>query len=180
MEKTTVKYDSKNILVILIVAVLVVLFAILASLVFNLNLVQSITMSWVLTTVYSLFAFFTLDNKVIRQTERIVERPVEVIREVIREVPIQIPMENNTVEVVEKIVTREVPVYIRSEKIRKKISVPRDNYLASSETKRYHTKSCKFGKLIKTKYKIHNNRLAFFKKKHFKACKMCINKTKQN
>jgi len=177
MEKMIIQYDNKNFLVIVIVAVLVVLFAILVSLVFSLNLVQNLTMSWILTTFYSLFAFFTIDNKLIRQTERIVERPVEVIREVIiekpfeviREVPIQIPMENNTVEVVEKIVNRDVPVYIREEKVKRKPNIPQDNYLASSETKRYHTKHCRFGRLIKNKYKIHNNNLAFFKKKHVKC-----------
>lgn len=170
MEKMIIQSNTKNLGVITLVAILLVLSIIIISLAFNLSLVQNLTLSWISTTVYSLFAYFVIDNRLIRQTERIVERPVEVIREV----PIQVPIENKTIEVVEKIVTRNVPVYVREERSKIKLALSRDNYLASSETKRYHTKNCRFGKLIKNKYKIHNNNLAFFKEKHFMACKMCI------
>jgi len=174
MKNMMIKYENDNILIAVILATIVILFAIIVTLMLNLNIIQVLTMSWALTTIYSLFTYFVIDSKRVGQinSEVILEKPVEVIREV----PIQIPIENKTIEVVERIVTKEVPVYIRETRTREKSNILKYKYLASSETKTYHTKKCRFGKLIKKKYKIQSNNPAFFKKKHFKACKMCINK----
>jgi hypothetical protein len=197
MEKLKVLYDNKNILVAVLVAMLLILSVIIVNLIFSLTSVQILLMNWVLTTAYALFAFFIIDSPIIRQieSEKIINRPFEVIREVrvpfekkviqivekevIKEVPIQIPIENRTVEVVEKEVIREVPVYITSPTIRRKLTIPRYKYLASLQTKRYHKRNCRFAKLIKKKFKLHNNSPAFFKKKHFKACKICIKKQRK-
>ncbi|MDP2628951.1 MAG: hypothetical protein Q8P15_03580 [Nanoarchaeota archaeon] len=166
MEKRTIQYDNKNILVAILVAVLVVLLATLISLIFNLSVVQAITMSWILTTFYSLFAFFIIDNKEIIQieSERIIEKPIEVIREFI-------PFENQEI--------REVPAYIPETIIRRKPLFKKYDYVASSETKTYHKKNCRFGKLIKKKYKMFNNDYLFFNKKDFKACKICLKEHKK-
>jgi len=170
MEKMIVQYDTKNIFIVVLVAILVVLFVIIVNLMYTLSLVQNLLMSWIITTLYSLFAFFIIDNTVIRQieSEKIIERPVEVIREVF------VPYENKVTEIVEMPVIKEVPVYMKEQIIRKKLNTPKYDYIASSETKKYHTRNCRFGKLIKKKYKIYNNETAFFKKMDFKACKICI------
>jgi len=181
MEKTSVLYDKKNILIILLVAGLIVLFIILLNLLFNLDIIVNLVICWIVTTFYSLFAYYMVDNLVIRriETERVIERPVEVIREV------YIPVENKTVEVVEKPIIKEIPVYIQEPVyiqqpvINHRINIPKYNYVASSETERYHLRNCRLGKLIKKKYKIQNNSEEFFKKKHFKACKVCIKKEKK-
>jgi len=170
MEKMIVQYDKKNIFIVVLVAILVVLFVIIVNLIYSLSIVQNLLMCWIITTVYSLFAFFIIDNKVIRpESEKIIERPVEVIRE------IMVPFENKVTEIIEKPVIKEVPVYIREPRIEEKLNIPKYNYIASSETKKYHKRNCRYGKLIKEKYKISNNEAAFFEKMNFKACKICIN-----
>jgi len=171
MEKTTNTNKNVDILVIIIVAILVVLFAVVVSFVFNFSIVENIVMSWILTTFYTLFVFFMVDKPFINKIQpgKIIERIVEVIKEV--------PIENKIIEIVERI--KEVPVYINTPIIRKKLNIKRYNYVASSEAGRYHKRSCRLGKLIKKKYAVHNDSQAFFRKKHFKPCKMCIGKKRK-
>lgn len=57
---------------------------------------------------------------------------------------------------------------------RKKLDIPRYDYVASSETKTYHKKSCRLGKLIKKKYKVLNNDPNYFTRNGYKSCKICI------
>ena len=63
-------------------------------------------------------------------------------------------------------------VYVQ--KKAKKLNIPRFAYVGSTETKHYHTRNCRLGKLIKNKYKEHSNTQSFFKKRGYKHCKMCI------
>ena len=116
-----------------------------------------------------------IDNTVVRQveSERIIERPVEIVREVF------VPVENKTIEYIEKPIYKEVPIYVREPVINQRLKIPKYEYIASSETQRYHLRNCRLSKLIKNKYKIHSNEENFFKKKHFKACKICIKKEKK-
>ncbi len=97
----------------------------------------------------------------------------------IKEIPIEKPV------YIEKIVEKpiqviqKIPVVKRVyvEAKRKKLNIPKYNFVASTETKTYHTRNCRLGKLIKKKYKLSNNSKSFFKKKRFKSCKVCIQKT---
>lgn len=73
---------------------------------------------------------------------------------------------------VEKRVIVKRNVYI--EKKRKKLNIPKFDYLGSTQTKTYHKRSCRLGKLIKKKYKESSNTKSFFKKRGYKACKVCI------
>ena len=215
MEILHEKNRKEKIAILLILAALVVSFVVLVNLVLRFNTVQTLVMSWILTTLYSLFAFIFIEPARVN-VSKIVERPVQVVKEVpvekkvfidrpvikikevpvekkiyvdrpvIKEVPIQIPMENIVYEVVEKQVPVEKKIYIDRpvyvdrkvyvEKPRKKLVIPKYKYVASTQTKRYHTRFCRLGKLVKKKFKIHNNSQNFFRKKHFKACKMCIKK----
>jgi hypothetical protein len=178
--------EIRNILIAGIVGVLVILFAVITSFTLNLELIENLIMSWILTTFYGVFALFLVRNEFYPQRTVEIETPIyidrPVIHEIIREVnvPIQIPVENKTIEVVEKPVIQrvEVPVYrnrnVYIEKKREKINPIHFNYIASSEAKRFHTRFCRLGKLIKNKFKIHDNNQSYFIKKHFKACKVCI------
>ncbi len=118
-----------------------------------------------------------------------VDRPVEVIkevqvpveREVIKEV--EVPVEK-TVFVdrpVEKVV--QVPsdptVIIAPEETKKKLVIPKYDFVASEETRTYHTRNCRLGKLIKRKYKLVSNNEKDFIKEKFKPCKVCIKKKKR-
>ena len=201
MEILYKKNRTEKILISIIVAVLVVLFAILTSIILKFNLVQNLVMSWVLTTLYSLFAFFFIEpakisvNKVIEKpvikevsvytTVPVENKTIEIVeRPIIKEVPVytQIPIENRIIEVVEKQVIKEIPVEVvvekkvYVEKSKKKLAIPHFKFIASTQTKRYHTRFCRLGKLVKKKFKIHSNSQAFFKKKNFKACKKCVKK----
>ena len=184
---------NREIAIIITVAAMVILAAIIISLAFEFNLVENLVMSWIFTTFYSIFGFLVvgdtvriirvekpvyIEKPVIKEIIRTIEKPVEVIKEV----PIQIPIENRTIEVVEKPVIQrvEVPIIKWVEKKvymeRKKLNIPKFNYIASSETKTFHKRNCRFGKLIKRKYKVHNNKSSWFQKNHFKACKVCLKK----
>jgi Na+-transporting methylmalonyl-CoA/oxaloacetate decarboxylase gamma subunit len=86
-----------------------------------------------------------------------VEKPVYIDREVVK--PIQIPIEKT--------------VYITPPE-KKKLVIPKYDYVGSEETMTYHTRNCRFGKLIKRKHKVSNNSEKFFTKKGFKPCKICL------
>ena len=118
-----------------------------------------------------------------------VDRPVEVIkevqvpveREVIKEV--EVPVEK-TVFVdrpVEKVVQvpSEPTVIIAPEEPKKKLVIPKYDFVASEETRTYHTRNCRLGKLIKRKYKLVSNNEKDFIKEKFKPCKVCIKKKKR-
>jgi len=178
---------GKNIVIVLL-GMLVIVFIALVTLALKLTTVQTLVLSWVLTTVYATFGILVIDPRVnpVQIVEKevvrevFVDRPVMVDREVIKEVPIQIPMENKTIQVVEKEV--EVPVYRDKivykteyiEREKKKLNIPKYEFLASTQTKTYHKRSCKFSKLIKNKYKIQSDDKSTFKRKHYKACKACL------
>ncbi len=149
-----------------------------------------------------------VDNTVIQRVERpviiekpvvkeipvekkiFVDRPVEVIkevqvpveREVIKEV--QVPVEK-TVFVdrpVEKVVQipSEPTVVVATEEPKKKLDIPKYDFVASEETRTYHTRNCRLGKLIKRKYKLVSNNEKDFIKEKFKPCKVCIKKKKRS
>lgn len=175
-------------LIAIVSGMMVVALALLISLTFQFNLVQNLVMSWILTTGYAIFAFFLIQpivkvnpvEYIEKQVIQQVEVPVEVEKEVIKEVPVQIPVENKTIEVVEK------PVYIPIEKIKivrkiikqkqraRKLNIPKYKFIGSKETRTFHSRYCRLGKLIKKKYKVHSNTKISFKRKHFKGCKICI------
>ena len=167
-----------------IVGLTIVLFALLIGMVFKFSLINNIVMSWILTTLFAIFGFFLIDSRVNINPIQYVEKPV--IKEVFIDRPVdrivQVPVNNRVVEVVEKPVIKEVfidrPVdriiYRTIEKQRKKLNIPHFNFIGSIKTRTYHRRTCKFSKMLKNKYKLHSNSMAFFKKKHYKACKTCI------
>jgi hypothetical protein len=192
--KLSIKHRSmlnpKILVIAALVALLVIVLALIISLAFQFSLVQNLVMSWILTTFYAVFAFFLIEPKVIKIVNTHTKEPIpvrvpvpyEVIKQVPVQVPvpIQIPIENKTIEIVEKPVEiiREVPVIKRvieyREKPRKKLNIPKYKFIASSQAKTYHKRTCRLSKLIKKKYKIHSNSQASLKRKHFKPCKVCI------
>jgi len=50
------------------------------------------------------------------------------------------------------------------------------SYFGSNKNRIYHKENCRFGKRIKQKDRIFSEDLGFFKKKKFKACKVCMKK----
>lgn len=177
-------WNENNVFVALLIGILVILAEMMIFLLVDFDVLQMSLIALIGLLIYALFLFFLLEPsrvREIRQTEiRTFEKPVE--KEVIREVerPVEV--------IVEKPVMREVfiekPVYrdrvrtVYVEKARKKLNIPKYKYVGSTQTRAYHLRTCRLGKLIKNKYKLSNNSLEFFKKRKFKACKTCMRRRK--
>ena len=190
METQPITKQTKKIMLAIIVGMMTIVLAILMSISFQFNLVQNLVMSWLLTTAFAMYAFFTVEPIIRVNPVRTIDRPVvqqvlvPVDREVIRE--IQVPMENRIIEVVDRPVVhetiREVPVEVivrknvikYVERKHRKLNIPHFNFIGSVQTRTYHKRTCKFSKMLKKKYKLHSNTKAFFKKKHYHACKTCL------
>jgi len=175
--------ENEKIIVAILTGALTVLLAVLIALIFNFNLVENIVLFWIFTTLYAIFAILITGSKIVPRlvekpvyVEKIVEKPVyidkpfPIIQEVVKEIPLQVPIENKTVEIIEKPIYMEKTIKPRT----KKLEIPHYKFIGSNQTRRYHTRFCRLGKLIKKKYKIHSNSQAFFRKKKYKPCKVCI------
>jgi hypothetical protein len=53
------------------------------------------------------------------------------------------------------------------------------DYIGSIKNRTYHLSGCRLAKLIKPEFKLENTNIDFFKKRKFKACKICLKKSKQ-
>lgn len=95
-----------------------------------------------------------------------------ITRTIIKEV--EKPVIQTIVKEVEKPVIKEVEKKVFIERPRKKLNIPKYDYIGSTKSKTYHKRSCRLSKLIKRKYKLSNNDLEFFKKQGYKACKICL------
>ncbi len=123
-----------------------------------------------------------------------IDRPVEVIKEVIKEV--QVPVEKQVIKEVQVPVEKtvfvdrpverivQVPaqsddtVFVVHEETENKPSPLKYSFVASEQTRVYHTKNCRLGKLIKKKYKLVSDNENDFIKEKFQPCKVCIQKKK--
>jgi hypothetical protein len=112
-----------------------------------------------------------------RQVEKkvFVDRPVE--KKVFVDRPVEKEVQVHKEVVVEKPVVSKV--YIPLGGHRDTVSTPRYNFVASTETLVYHKRNCRFGKLIKGKYKLTSNSEGSFKRKKFRPCKVCMEKKRK-
>ncbi len=176
-------FKGENLAIAVLMSCLLISGFILILFLFSFDLIQKILVALITLVCYAIFLFFLLEPKSLREvTQKIIEtvenpvyREIYLDRPVVKEVPVIREIVRN-VPVPEY---REVikPVYI--ERKRKKLNIPKYKFLGSTETKTYHLRSCRFGKLIKRKYKVSNNSKKFFTSKKFKACKMCISKSRK-
>ncbi len=184
MDNLLITNKTKQVLIAILVGIMVIMviiIAILTIIILNVNLFVNILTFWLLTTFYSLFAFFLVDSPVMSiNPEKTIEKPVYrnlihvVEKPVIQE--IQIPIENKVIEVVEKEVPVERIIYRTIEKKPIRPNIPKYEFIGSTQTKTYHKRTCKFSKMLKRKYKLHSNNKLFFKRKDYKACKSCLKK----
>jgi len=150
----------------------IILFVVLARL-FELDFAYSLLLVLVIVGIYSTILFFLLEPTILKRvhTKEIQTYEKPIIREVIKEV--EKPIIHEVIKKVEKPIIREVIRNIFVETPRKKLNIPAYKYRGSSATKTYHKTSCRLSKLIKNKYKISRNDIAYFKKNKFKPCKVC-------
>lgn len=133
---------------------------------FEMSLSDSILFGVVVLLVYAVMLFFLLEPGILREVRRKeieyrdVPGPVqEIVKEVVRNVPV------------------ERPVYFAEYK--PKLEIPKYAFVGSDETKTFHKRGCRFSRLIKNKYKVSGNSIAFFKARRFHECDACFPKKKR-
>ena len=172
-------WNQGNLLVAFIIGIFVVIFEFIAVFFIGLLRPHALFLGFTLIIVYVIILFFLLEPRLVKEITRTevvtLEKPYikEIIKPVIREVPKEV------IRTIEKPVTQEVTRTVYVQTPRKRLDIPKYDYVASSETKTFHTRNCRLGKLIKKKYKVSNNSKAYFTRKKYKACKVCILKQKK-
>jgi hypothetical protein len=162
-------FNLRNILLVFVLGVVFIISIVVILAFFNLDLKNVLILFLITITIYAIILFFLLEPSILREiksvTVRTIEKPFEVIKTV--EKPVEV------IKTVEKPVEKEVIKRVYIETPRKKLNIPKYEYVGSSETKIFHKRNCRLGKLIKRKNKISNNSADYFKSKGFKSCKIC-------
>lgn len=145
----------------------------------------------ILCITYAIILYFLLEpgilkevnKKQIKTVNRDIIKEVPVVKEVMvdREVIKEVPVDREVVkEVIKEIrVPYEKKVFIPTMIPRKKLDIPKYDYVASSSTKTFHNNNCRLSKSIKRKYKEYNNDSSYFRRRGYSACKVCILKQKK-
>jgi len=157
-------WNQTNITLAVLFTFLFIVIEIAAILIFRLDEVQATLIGFILIFIDAILLFFLIEPTLLREIHT---GEIQTI-----EKPIIKTIEKPIIKEIEKIVHKRVPFYI--EKPRRKLNIPKYSYFGSSETKTYHKRGCRLGKLIKRKYKVSNNSEAYFKKKGYKGCKVCV------
>lgn len=153
-----------NLLFSFLIGFIIIISFVLLILFLSLDTFKSVILAAILIIIYSIILFFLLEPEFLKE---ITKTTVKTIREpVIHEVIVEKPVVEQVMHETEK------TIYVTNP--RKNLNIPRYEYLGSSETKTYHKKSCRLGKLIKKKYKVVGNDPNFFLKNNYKPCKICI------
>jgi len=160
-------WTEGNIFFMILIGILLIAVGMVTTLEFDLtgNLLTGLIVF--LSIFYLAIVLFTLEPKILRETifKDFRETQTEVVKEVIKEVPKQIIHEMDRT------------IYVTNP--RKKLNIHKYDYIGSSETKKYHKRNCRFGKLIKRKYKVSKDSADYFRKKKYIPCKACLNKKKK-
>ena len=163
-------WNLRNLLASVVVFIIIVIVFIGVTVTLNLDLLFLTMVACFFIVIYSIVLFFLLEPKIVREVNqtsiRTVQRPV--VRSIVVEKPVQIMHETEK----RIYITNPIPE-------KKKLNIPRYDYVGSTQTKTYHKRSCRLGKLIKNKYKMSNNDPNFFLKNQYKPCEVCILKIKK-
>lgn len=147
-----------------ILGIVAIAIELLSILLFDLDQNNALLLGVTIVVIYAITLFFLIEPKILREIK------TRSIRTIETEKPVYRTIERPVVREVEKPVIERV--YVTAP--RKKLNIPRYNYLGSSETKTYHKHGCRFSKLIKRKYKINKYNDDFFKKNNYEPCEYCL------
>lgn len=171
------KKEEGNMVIAVIVGILLFFIGLIITFGFGFNITQIIIFIFIIIAFYIIVLSFLFEKRwikeIINTITRIEEKNVE--KEVIKRI------EKPVIYEIEKPVIRDVikPVDRLVIMKREKLNIPKYNYVASSQTKTYHKKTCRLGKLIKRKYAINHNDPRYFTRMGFSPCKVCILKQKK-
>lgn len=187
-------WNLNNVLAAFLIGVVLVAIEFIAvPYLFQRDFKYSLMLALALLVIYAIILFFLLEPKVLREVkystiktvetpilkEVSVEKPVIRTVEKIVEKPVERIVEKPVYKTIEKPVIRTITKHVVRFKERPKLNIPRYDYTGSTQTKVYHTRYCRLGKLIKKRYALHANTQDFFKKRKFAPCKVCILKEKK-
>lgn len=162
----TESYFVSNLLISLIVALVFVAIDLFAIFGFGLGAVNDI-----LIVAISMVLFLGLVLFLNSYSDRVTRKEERVFRQ--QPVTMYIPKGNDGIanEIMDEVT--------KSAKEAKDVEIAHYDYIGSSQTRTYHLRTCRLAKLIKPKFKLSNNSTLFFKKRKFKACKICIRKLRK-
>lgn len=169
--------EEGNAVIAVIVGILLFFISLIIIFGFGLNIIQIVVFILLIIAFYIIVLSFLFEkrwikeiiNTIIQVEEKYIEK--EVIKKVDR--PVIYEVEKPIIRDVIKPIDRLVIIK------RDKLNIPKYKYIGSSQTKNYHKKTCRFGKLIKKKYKVLNNEPKYFITKGYSPCKVCILKEKK-
>jgi hypothetical protein len=175
--------EEGNGLIAVIVGVLLFLISLILIFGLSLSTTQIIVFILIILGFYIIVLSFLFEYKLMKEILSTIIKTEEkpVYKEV--RIPINQGVRVPVIYEVEKPIIRDVirtvdrPVLIKER--RKKLNIPKYEYLGSVETRTFHKRSCRLSKLIKRKYKLSSNDPQFFIKKRFVPCKVCIRRLKK-
>ena len=161
--------DPTNVLLTFLIGVGVILFVIGSIASFELEQYDAITLAVITVFCYAGIILILLKPKIVEE-KPVKEKIITKIKEIEKIKKVEVPVIKKVEKIVEKPIIKRI--FIERAK-KKKPSVPRPNYVGSSQTEVYHKKSCKFSKLIKKKYKVSEDNRKYFSLRGYKPCKSC-------
>lgn len=163
MNRTIVRRDNyglSNLFIGLLVALLLIFCILFSIFDFGLSLIQSLIVILVGIVMYGILIIVLLatsrNSVFVKESANVSDIAKEVVKEI----------------------DKNDKINEMKDKMEDKIdfNIPKYEYIGSILSKTYHKRTCRLGKLIKKKYKLSDNNVAFFKSKRFKPCKVCIKK----
>ena len=173
-------WNKANLFLAFWAGVVVVVLAFVGIGAFNFDKQEAVIFSLSLALFYAVVLFFLLEPtklRIINKTQiKEIEKPVERIRVVEKPIVKYVDKPFETIKYIDRPVEKEITKTIMVESPKVKLDIPKYDYLGSSETKTFHKKSCRLGKLIKRKYKVSSNSKYYFIARGYKPCKVCLKK----
>jgi len=163
-------FNTLNLLIALLSAFIILVLSSASVLIFRFDLHNIKVMAFLLLIFYALLMLFLALRRSVREVDR-VQTKIRFVDKIVEKPVIQRVVVHDTPKT--RIITRTIT------QKSKKLNIPQFKFIGSSVTKRFHTHACRLGKLIKRKFKVHHNSKAYFIKRRFKPCKVCILKTKK-
>lgn len=173
-------WNQANFAISALIFIVIVIIFIVLTVLMNLDVITLAMIACFFIVIYAVILFFLLEPKLLREVHRTTIQTIEKPVERIVERPVERQVQNTLLLEKPSPITHEIEkrIYISPGKT-KSLSIPKYAFIGSSQTKSYHKRNCRLGKLIKKKYKMHSNQESFFIKKRFKPCEVCILKHKK-
>lgn len=170
-------WNMNYLIVAFIIGILIIILDISIISYWELKIVESVALSSILITIYSVFLFFLIEPRILREVER-----KSVLTKFVEGPVVTRTVEKPVLQYIEKPVFREVvktvekPIYLEKKKTMPKVKYYK--YVGSTLTKKYLSSRSRLAKLIKKENRIYSNSAEEFEKRGFTPAKHVIKKMK--